>query len=80
MAVETKSSYRATFILDTRGVEGSVDSLYEQITTVFEGLGGEVTKVGKPRNTRIFACIPQHQASVRSICTILRQCCAQHAR
>lgn len=45
MAVETKTSYRATFILDTRGVEESVDSLYEQITTVLEGLGCEVTKV-----------------------------------
>ncbi len=45
MAVVTKTSYRATFILDTRGVEESVDSLYEQITTVLEGLGCEVTKV-----------------------------------
>ncbi len=45
MAVKTKTSYRATFILDTRGVEESVDSLYEHITTVLEELGCEVTKV-----------------------------------
>jgi ribosomal protein S6 len=45
MATATKPTYRATFILDTRGVEGSVDSLFEQITTVLEGLGASVTKV-----------------------------------
>lgn len=45
MAVAVKKNYRATFVLDTRGVEGSVDSLYEEITTVLDGFGCEVTKV-----------------------------------
>lgn len=54
MAVKTNTAYRATFILDTRGVEESVDSLYEQITTVLEGLGCEVTKV-ENHGTREFA-------------------------
>ena len=45
MAAKTKTSYRATFLLDTRGVEASVDSLYEEITQVLTQLGGEVTKV-----------------------------------
>jgi ribosomal protein S6 len=45
MAVETKIAYRATFILDTRGVEESVDSLYESITKILEEFGCEITKV-----------------------------------
>jgi len=45
MAVKTNNQYRATFVLDTRGVEGSVESLYETITQALTDLGGEVTKV-----------------------------------
>jgi len=61
MAVKTNNNYRATFMLDTRGVEESVDSLYENITQALVDLGGEVTQVNnhgtlemsrKSRNTK----------------------------
>lgn len=45
MAVETKNQYQAMFVLDTRGVEESVDSLYEGITKILEELGCEITKM-----------------------------------
>ena len=45
MAVETKNEYRATFVFDTRGVEESVDSLYEEITKILEGFGCEISKI-----------------------------------
>ena len=45
MAVETRNAYRATFVFDTRGVEESVDSLYESITKILEEFGCEITKV-----------------------------------
>ncbi|MCG8526347.1 MAG: 30S ribosomal protein S6 [Opitutales bacterium] len=45
MAVQVSNNYRATFVLDTRGVEESVESLYETITKALTELGGEVTKV-----------------------------------
>jgi small subunit ribosomal protein S6 len=45
MAVKTNSVYRATFLLDTRGVEKSIESLYEEITKTLEGLGCDVSKV-----------------------------------
>lgn len=45
MAEEKKRQYRATLVLDTRGVEGSVDSFYEEITKALNELGCEVTKI-----------------------------------
>ena len=42
---EIKNNYRATFILDTRGVETPVESMIEKLTEVVSALDGEVTKV-----------------------------------
>jgi ribosomal protein S6 len=45
MAVETMNQYRVTFILDTRGVEGSVDSLCEEISTILNSFGCELNQM-----------------------------------
>jgi ribosomal protein S6 len=59
MATETKNMYRATFLLDTRGVEGSVDSLCEEITKILEELGCEIARV-ENHGTREFARASQN--------------------
>ena len=41
----TKANYRATFILDTRGREESVDDLIASLKGEIEEAGGEVSKV-----------------------------------
>ena len=42
---ETKANYKATFILDTRGREESVDDLIESLKNDIASVGAEVTKV-----------------------------------
>jgi len=42
---ETKNNYRATFILDTRGVDTPVGTLIEKLTGVVTELEGEVARV-----------------------------------
>jgi|WetSurMetagenome_2_1015567.scaffolds.fasta_scaffold756652_2 small subunit ribosomal protein S6 len=44
MTVATKKSYRATFILDTRGREESVDQLIEDVKKETAAAGAEVIK------------------------------------
>ena len=41
----TKANYKATFILDTRGREESVDELVDSLKGEIEAAGGEVSKV-----------------------------------
>jgi len=45
MSVEKERRYLATFVLDTRGVEASVEELSENIKTVIESIGGKVEHV-----------------------------------
>ncbi len=42
---EKKNKYRASFILDTRGVEGSVDDLIVKLSEVVRELEGEIERV-----------------------------------
>jgi small subunit ribosomal protein S6 len=42
---QTKSNYRATFILDNRGKEDSVDQLIEEVKNEIATLAGEVSNV-----------------------------------
>lgn len=42
---ETKANYKATFILDTRDREESVDDLIESLKGEIAAVGGEVSKV-----------------------------------
>lgn len=42
---ETKRSYRATFILDNRGKEESIDQIVEGVKQVIAAVKGEVTAV-----------------------------------
>ena len=41
----TKANYKATFVLDTRGREESVDELVDSLKGEIEAVGGEVSKV-----------------------------------
>ena len=41
----TNRRYNASIILDTRGVEETIDTLLEQLKKAIEGAGGEVTEV-----------------------------------
>jgi small subunit ribosomal protein S6 len=57
---QVKNSYKATFILDTRGKEDSIDALLESIKKEISSLGaevGEIEKVGQ----RDFARVTDHK-------------------
>lgn len=45
MIKKTSRNYRATFILDTRGVEAPVEELTENYTKVIEEISGKVESV-----------------------------------
>ena len=54
MKLETKKTYKATFILDTRGQERSVEHLIEDLTKEINALDGEVESVNN-RGEKEFA-------------------------
>jgi ribosomal protein S6 len=66
MSTETKNKYRATFILDTRGVEGSIDSLCEEITKILETLGCEIARV-ENHGTRDFTRASQNSKQTSGV-------------
>lgn len=41
MSVVTKRNYKATFIIDTRGLENPVEDLIDELKTLVESLDGE---------------------------------------
>jgi small subunit ribosomal protein S6 len=43
--IQTKRSYRATFILDNRGKEETIDQILEEVTKEITAVQGEVTAV-----------------------------------
>lgn len=45
MAVKSVNQYRVTFVLDTRGVEETVEALIEEVTKILNDLGCEVEKL-----------------------------------
>lgn len=56
MSTATANNYIATFILDTRGYQESVETLIEVITTAIDAVGGSVKKLNNmgPKNfTRV---------------------------
>ncbi len=44
MSATLTKSYRATFILDTRGYEDPVENLVEKLSGIIKELGGEVSE------------------------------------
>ena len=57
MKQETKKTYKATFILDTRGQERPVDALIEDLTKEINALEGEIESV-KNRGDKEFSRTP----------------------
>lgn len=62
---ETKANYKATFILDTRGREESVDDLIDGLKNEIASVGAEVTKVeNQGRQDFARASDPRYTAGV----------------
>jgi ribosomal protein S6 len=59
MAVNTINQYRVTFILDTRGVAGTVDSFCEELATILKGFGCEISQMTN-HGTRYFSRASQN--------------------
>ncbi len=56
---ENKRKYRASFILDSRGIETPVETQIEHLTSVLESIGSEVGEV-ENLGRRDFARITEH--------------------
>lgn len=60
MKQETKRTYKATFLLDTRGQERPVEQLIEDLTKEINALEGEVSAVNN-RGDKDFARHPDNK-------------------
>ncbi len=60
MSLTKSKTYRATFILDTRGYEQPVETLVEKLSGLMQELGGEV-KSAKDHGRRDFTRVTKAQ-------------------